>query len=79
MKIVKSNLDAKMELPLELNISFAKVYEMFEKYAGEAYKQHPFYKSSKIMAKEFQKYPELIDGFSDFSKLHQYKNQIDLF
>ncbi|MFY0602923.1 MAG: GAF domain-containing protein [Flavobacteriaceae bacterium] len=78
MKIVKSNLNENMELPLQLNISFRKIYAMFEKYATEAYSNHPYYKSAKVMVEEYKKYPELINGFSDFSLLETYKEQIDL-
>ncbi len=67
-----------MELPLELHISFKKIFEVFQKYGSEALKEHPFHKSSKVMIKEIEKYPELIHGFTDFSLLKKHENIIDL-
>jgi len=64
------------ELPLRLQISFEKVYTFFKKYVND--KNHSYYASAKVMDKEFKKYPELIDGFSDYSLLDTYKEQIDL-
>lgn len=78
MKIVKSNLNDNMELPMQLNISFKKVFSMFEKYATKEFKEHPYHKSALQMVEEFKKYPELIEGFSDFSLLDKYSDQIDL-
>ncbi len=78
MKIVKSNLNENMELPMQLNISFKKVFSMFEKYATKEFKEHPYHKSALQMVEEFKKYPELIEGFSDFSLLEKYRDQIDL-
>jgi len=65
-----------LELPLQLNVSFEKVFSYFEKYALE--KNHPYYNSAKLMVKEFKKYPELINGFDDLTLLTKYKEQIDL-
>jgi hypothetical protein len=67
-----------MELPMQLNISFEKVFSVFEKYATPEFKDHPYHKSAIEMVEEFQKYPQLIEGFSDFSLLDSYKDQIDL-
>ena len=78
MKIVKSNLDEKMELPVQLNISFGKVFSMFEKYASKEFSNHPYHKSAIDLKTEFEKYPELINGFSDFSLLEKYQEQVDL-
>jgi hypothetical protein len=64
------------ELPLQLQISFEKVYSFFEKYVKD--KNHPYYASAKVMIEEFKKYPELIDGFSDYALLDTHKEQIDL-
>lgn len=78
MKIVKSNLNEDMELPMQLNISFKKVFAVFEKYATPEFSEHPYHKSAIDMVAEFKKYPELINGFSDFSLLEKYKEQVEL-
>ena len=78
MKIIKSNFDENMELPMQLNLSFSKVYDMFKKYASDEYVDHPYYKSAKDMVKELSQYPELFDGLSDFSLIEKYQNQVDL-
>jgi hypothetical protein len=67
-----------IELPLELNISFKKVYKVFEKYASKDLKEHPFHKAAIVMKSEIEKYPELINGFSDFSLLDKHKEIIHL-
>jgi len=67
-----------IELPLELNISFKKVYNLFEKYASAALKEHPFHKAAIVMKSEIEKYPELIEGFSDFSLLERHNDIINL-
>ena len=64
------------ELPLQLQISFEKVYAFFEKYQTD--KNHPYYSSAKVMLKAFKKYPDLKNGFSDYNLLDTYKEQIDL-
>ena len=80
MKASKSNSVSisERELPLQLNISFQKVFDMFQKYTTKEYKDHPFYHSAGKMVEELNKYPELIDGFSDATLLEKYKTQIDL-
>ncbi|MEQ6123582.1 GAF domain-containing protein [Pseudotenacibaculum sp. MALMAid0570] len=77
MRIVKSTMDENAELPLQLFVSFEKVFSLFEKYASKEYKEHPYHKSAKDMVEEFRKYPELIEGFSDLSLLEKYQEQID--
>jgi hypothetical protein len=78
MKIVQSSHDATLELPLNLHISFEKVLDLFKKYAQKDFESHPFHTAAIKMISEIEKYPELIDGFSDFSLLEKYKEQIDL-
>ena len=63
MKIIESNKIEEVELPLQLNIFFKKVYVMFEKYAYNDFKNHPFHSSSIKMVDLFNKNPELNDGF----------------
>jgi hypothetical protein len=76
---IRNNGDvSNMELPLQLHISFKKVFEVFQKYADESLKTHPFHQSSKVMVSEIKKYPELIDGFSDFSLLQKHQEVISL-
>lgn len=67
-----------IELPLQLNISFEKIYQMLSGYASDGQKDHPFHASANIMVQEIQKYPELITGFSDFSLLKKHEEIIDL-
>ncbi|MGY0407557.1 MAG: GAF domain-containing protein, partial [Polaribacter sp.] len=78
MKIIESSLVAGIELPLQLNISFQKVFVMFKKYALKENENHPFHNSSKEIVCQLEKYPELIHGFSDYSLLEKYKKQINL-
>ena len=78
MKILKSNSDQEKELPLQLNISFKKVFELFEKYAGKEFSDHPFHGSASEMVALFKKKPELIDGFSDYTLLEKHKKEINL-
>jgi hypothetical protein len=67
-----------IELPLQLKISFEKVFLMYKKYTEGDFKEHPFHKSAKRMVAEIEKHPELIDGFSDFSVLETLKDEISL-
>ena len=78
MKIIKSKLVAETDLPLQLYVSFSKVFNLFKKYASTAYVNHPYHSSAKKMVCLIDKHPELNDGFSDYSLLDTYKEQIDL-
>lgn len=78
MKILKSSLDENMELPVQLQLSFKKIFSTFELYASKENSDHPYHKSAIDMVKEFENYPELIDGFSDFTLLEKYEDQISL-
>ena len=78
MKILKSSLINEVELPLQLNISFQKVFDLFEKYTHADYKEHPFRSSAIEMLKIFEQNPVLKDGFSDYSLLQKYQKEIDL-
>jgi hypothetical protein len=78
MKILETNLTNEVALPLQLNISFRKIFNLFEKYAHQTYKQHPYHNAAIEMLKLFQQYPELNDGFSDYTLLEKYKDEIDL-
>ena len=78
MKILESNSYETIELPLQLQISFEKVFLMFKKYSTEEYKEHPFHTAANNMIAEIEKIPELIHGFSDFSLLETHKETIDL-
>jgi hypothetical protein len=70
-------MDQNTELPLQLYISFGKVFDSFKKYASDEFQDHPYYKSAVDMVAEFSKYPELIEGFSDFSLLEKYQEVIE--
>ncbi|MGK0329785.1 MAG: hypothetical protein ACJAYY_002704 [Paraglaciecola sp.] len=78
MKIITSNSVAEKELPLQLKISFQKVIVLFEKYASQEFIQHPYHSAAKEIVLLFAKNPELKEGFSDYSLLDTYKEQIDL-
>ena len=78
MKILETNFFSEVELPMQLNISFKKVFSFFEKYAHGDYHAHPFHKSSLAFIKGLEKYPELKDGFSDLKMLEKYYDQINI-
>lgn len=67
-----------LELPLQVNVSFEKVYNTFKKYTSDDLKDHPFHHSSKKMVQEIEKVPELINGFSDFSLLEKHSRTVNL-
>jgi putative methionine-R-sulfoxide reductase with GAF domain len=78
MGIIENNTIEEVELPLQLNISFQKVYVLFEKYAHKDFDKHPFHTAAVEMVNLLSKYPELNDGFSDLSLLETHKEEIDL-
>jgi hypothetical protein len=78
MKIIESSSVSDVELPLQLKISFSKVFILFEKYAKKEFINHPFHSSAIKMVQLFEKHPELNDGFSDYTLLETYKEQINL-
>lgn len=78
MEIRNSTHSGSLELPVQLQISFSKVFEVFQKYAKNELKEHPFHQTSKVMIEEIAKYPELIHGFSDFSLLEKHNGIISL-
>ncbi len=67
-----------IELPLQLNISFKKIYTMLKEYACGKHKDHPFNASANLITKEVEKHPELINGFSDLSLLKKHETIIDV-
>ncbi len=76
MKIVYSNNLEDSQLPLELNISFKKVIDSYKKYATD--ENHLYHKSAVEIVKKLKKYPELENGFTDFSLLEKYKEEIKI-
>ena len=78
MKIIASNSVSEKELPLQLNISFQKVFMLFEKYGNTKFVNHPFHGAAKEMVRLFEKHPELNTGFSDYSLLEKYKELLFL-
>lgn len=76
MKIIESKISQSLELPMQLHISFKQVYDFYQKYANDA--KHPYYKSAKKITEHLGQFPELIEGFTDFSLLKKYENEIDL-
>ncbi len=78
MKIIGKDFNEELDLPLQLNISFRKVYDMFEKYAKDSYETHPFHASAKNIVAHLSKTPELISGFTDLSLIEKYSEEINL-
>ncbi|CAL2089634.1 GAF domain-containing protein [Tenacibaculum sp. 190524A05c] len=78
MTIRNFHSSSDLELPLHINISFKKVYDLFKKYTDNQYKGHPYHVSAIQMVEEIDKIPELIEGFSDFSLLEKHEEIIDL-
>jgi molybdopterin converting factor small subunit len=76
MKIIYDDRKEELELPFKLLISFKDVFSFFMKYTED--KRHPYYQSAVQITSQLKKFPELIEGFSDFSLLEKYKNEIDL-
>ena len=76
MEIINSLRDR--ELPLELNISFKKVYDSYLKYTTSEFANYPFHDAAKMVVEELKDYPELIEGFSDISLLEKYKDKVEL-
>jgi hypothetical protein len=68
---------SKDALPLQLHISFDKVYESYKKYADKAYIKHPFHTAAKEIVQQIKKNPILIQGFTDVSLLDNYKDEIN--
>ncbi|QHI37109.1 hypothetical protein IMCC3317_24870 [Kordia antarctica] len=65
-----------LKLPLQLVISFDQVIAHYDRFAED--ENHPYHKSAKEIIQYLSKYPELREGFTDFSKLAKYEEQIDL-
>lgn len=78
MKVITSNNLEPIELPLQLNISFEKVHQIYQKYSKKESESHPFHKSAKVMKSRIEEFPELIDGFSDMQLLEKHNELIDL-
>ncbi len=73
MKIIKSPNKEK-ELPLQIQISFERIYEFLEEKSKD--KNHFYNNAAKSALDEFNKYPVLREGFSDFSMLTKYNEEI---
>jgi hypothetical protein len=70
------NENNNLSLPLQLVISFEQVMSFYDKYVED--ENHPYHKSAKEITTYLDTYPELRSGFTDLSKLEEYKEQIDL-
>ena len=75
MKIIHSKHETP-ELPMQLFISFEKVIGFYKKYAEDV--NHPYHKSAKQVSEYLGQFPELVEGFDDFSLLDKYADPIDL-
>lgn len=76
MKTLKPESQHPIELPLQLKISFEKVFSMYKKYTEKDFEKHPFYKSAKEMVAKIEKHPELIDGFTDYAIFDELEEEI---
>jgi hypothetical protein len=57
-------------------VSFDQVISFYDKYVED--ENHPYHKSAVEIVEYLNNYPELREGIRDFSKLEQYRDQIDL-
>lgn len=78
MTIRSFNDNDNLELPLQINISFKKVYDTVKKYTEKEFEDNPYHASAIKMRQEIEKVPELIHGFSDFSLLHKHEETVNL-
>ena len=65
-------------LPLQLQISFEKLYQVYEKYANDSFEKHPLHTFAKHIKAEVTKHPELIQGFSDVTLVKNLKDSINV-
>jgi hypothetical protein len=65
-------------LPLQLQISFEKLFQVYEKYANDSYEKHPLHTFAKQLKAEVIKHPELIEGFSDVTLVKKLKESINV-
>lgn len=72
MDSIKIQNGVKQELPVQLQVSFRKIYEVFVQYSSDKYKKHPFHSGAIEMKNEIEKHPFLIEGLSDFSLLEKH-------
>jgi len=75
MKILKSNKVDNLELPFQVQISFEKIFDFYKKFIDD--KKHPYHQTAKQIIKKLENHPELIKGFSDFSILEKYQEEVD--
>ena len=78
MESKKLNNDVSVELPLDIHVSFKKVYDLIAQYASDAYEKHVYHTASKRIKREVENYPFLIQGFTDFSLIEKHELLIDL-
>lgn len=78
MEILQQHNLQDIELPMQYSISFDKVLSLYSKYAEQSYTNHPHQNASKQILIEIEKFPELVNGFTDVSLLEKYKKQIDM-
>ncbi|MCG8892505.1 GAF domain-containing protein [Tenacibaculum finnmarkense] len=74
MEIRKIAAFKDIDLPLQLNISFEKIYDRLKIYANDT--EHPFNASARVIIAKVNKYPELINGFSDLCLLDKHEDII---
>ncbi|WP_298263201.1 GAF domain-containing protein [uncultured Lutibacter sp.] len=75
MRILATNFNKPVELPLKLKISFEAVFEYLENITKD--NNHYLNSTALELLKEYEQYPELRTGFEDLSYLDKYNNQID--
>lgn len=72
----KKHTHQNINLPLQLMVSFDQVMSFYDQYVED--KNHPYHKSAVEIVQYLDNYPELREGIKDFSKLEEYRDQIDL-
>lgn len=64
------------ELPMKVFLSMEKQIEAIERFANNP--EHPYYKSSKVVLKSIEKYPELKTGIEDWNELPKYEKELNI-
>jgi hypothetical protein len=72
----KTHTHHDINLPLQLLVSFDQVISFYDRYVED--ENHPDHKSAVEIKEYLDNFPALREGIKDFSKLEQYRDQIDL-
>lgn len=78
MKLNKKKYTFKNDLPFVFKISFEKIFDVYEKYADEAFEGHMNHDLAKRMVSAVGQHPELIEGIEDLRWLDENRELTDL-